>query len=438
MANGLLSPVERQTKEVFGMVPMKERLALLPRYSKNQGLIAPQFIYELAKAVATPVTAAQGYDVSPEDAINVGMAGMGGGAFGSAPKGSVRSFVLSTPKKPDPAVGTRFEREFIGGLADKTPVKIEDLKGSSLMLMPWDSTSRNFKIKSFSDEVLATPVITHGGQDYSRDLGHIAKNIGGASNLGIAKRIRDRDAQARLENLQAGGTGQVVSLPTTMGEYSEFFSVMPTQAIFGLLDARQPSKKVIAEIDKAIRSTKIPGEDKLRMKNFKGLMTEEGRIQLLTGEGLDTTAGNARIALMKKMALKGNQEKLGFNLEDLSAALTDPALAGVPKGYVGNTVLATGKEGMHLRPSTNPTYNTDFTANYLGSLGQNVPVEALFPKTFDSVLKEMAGKTGNVRNMTLGALEKRKEKFSEFVDQQVIDNYYKYLDQQRRLGLMGQ
>jgi hypothetical protein len=439
MANGLLSPVERQTKEVFGMVPMKERLALLPRYSKDQGLIAPQFIYELAKAVATPVTAAKGYDVSPEDAINVGMAGMGGGAFGSAPKGSVRSFVLSTPKKPDPAVGTRFEREFIGGLADKTPVKIEDLKGSSLMVMPWDNTSRNFKIKSFSDEVLATPVITHGGQDYARDLGHIAQNIGGASNLGIAKRIKNRDAQARLENLQAGGTGQVVSLPTTMGDYSEFFSVMPTQAIFGLLDAKPPSKKVIAEIDNAIRGAKIKaGEDKLRMKNFKGLMSEEGRIQLLTGEGLDTTAGKARIAVMQKLALKGNQEKLGFNIEDLSAALTDPALAGVPKGYVGNTVMATGKEGMHLRPSINPSYNTDFTANYLGSLGQSVPIEVLFPKTFDSVLKEMAGKTGNARNMAIGALEQRKEKFSELVDQQVIDNYYKYLDQQRRLGLMGQ
>jgi hypothetical protein len=438
MANGLLSPVELQTRDVFGMIPMEERLSILPRYSSKQGFIAPQVLYELAKAVSTPIVAMRGQQVSPEEALNVPLSGFAGSSVGSAPKGALRSFILTTPKKPNPVVGTRFEREFIGGLADKTPVKIEDLKGSSLMLMPWDSTSRNFKIKSFSDEVLANPVITHGGQDYARDLEHIAKNIGGASNLGIAKRIRDRDAQARLENLQAGGTGQVISLPTTMGEYSEFFSVMPTQAIFGLLDARPPSKKVIAEIDKAIRSTKIPGEDKLRMKNFKGLMTEEGRIQLLTGEGLDTTAGNARIALMKKMALKGNQEKLGFNLEDLSAALTDPALAGVPKGYVGNTVLATGREGMHLRPSTNPTYNTDFTANYLGSLGQNVPVEVLFPKTFDSVLKEMAGKTGSARNMTLGALEKRKEKFSELVDQQVIDNYYKYLDEQRRLGLVGQ
>lgn len=438
MANGLLSPVERQTKDVFGMVPMGERLSILPRYSSKQGVIAPQFVYELAKAVSTPIVAMRGQQVSPEEMLNVPLSGFAGSAVGSAPQGALRSFILTTPKKPNPAVGTRFEREFIGGLAEKKPVKIEDLKGSNLMLMPWDSTSRNFRIKSISDEVLANPVVTHGGQDYARDLEHIAKNVGGASNLGIAKRIQSRDAQARIENLQAGGTGQVVSLPTTMGDYSEFFSVMPTQAIFGLLDAKTPSKKVISEIDKAIRNTKAPGDDRLRMKNFKGLMSEEGRIQLLTGEGLDTTAGNARIALMQKMALKGNQEKLGFNLEDLSAALTDPALAGVPKGYVGNTVLATGKEGMHLRPSVNPTYNTDFTANYLGTLGQNVPVEVLFPKTFDSVLREMAGKKGNVRNMTLGALEKRKANFSEFVDQQVIDNYYKYLDQQRRLGLVGQ
>ncbi len=49
----------------------------------------------------------------------------------------------------------------------------------------------------------------------------------------------------------------------------------------------------------------------------------------------------------------------------------------------------------------------------------------------------MAGKKGDVRNMAIGALEKRKANFSEFVDQQVIDNYYKYLDQQRRLGLTG-
>ena len=347
-------------------------------------------------------------------------------------------FKPSTPLKPDPTLGTRFEREFMGGLAEKTPVKIEDLKGSSAMIMPWDLTSRNYKITSVSDEPLAAPVITHGGQDYARDLAHIEKGVGGASNLGIAKRIQDRTTQAMKENLEAGGTGRIIHLPVTMGEQSEFFSVMPTQAIFGLLDAKTPSKKVIKEIDKSIRDYKFPGDKEARLRNFKGIMSEEGRMQLLTGEGLGTTAGNARIALMQKMSLKGNQEKLGFNMEDLSAALTDPALAGIPKGYIGNTVMATGQGGMHLRPSINPTYNTDFTAQYLGSLGQSVPVEALFPKTFDRILQEMAGKKGDVRNMAIGALEKRKEGISELIDQRVIDNYYNYIRRQQELGLLDQ
>jgi hypothetical protein len=143
-----------------------------------------------------------------------------------------RVYKQSTPLKPDPEVGTRFEREYIGGLAEKTPVKIEDLQGSSLMIMPWDLTNRNYKITGISGEPLATPVVTHGGQDYARDLSHIEKGVGGASNLGIARRIKNRDTIAREENLAAGGTGDVVHLPATMGEYSEFFSVDPTQTIF--------------------------------------------------------------------------------------------------------------------------------------------------------------------------------------------------------------
>jgi hypothetical protein len=349
-----------------------------------------------------------------------------------------RVYKQSTPLKPDPEVGTRFEREYIGGLAEKTPVKIEDLQGSSLMIMPWDLTNRNYKITSISDEPLATPVVTHGGQDYARDLGHIEKGVGGASNLGIARRIKNRDAIAREENLAAGGTGDVVHLPATMGEYSEFFSVDPTQTIFSFLDARKPSKKLVQEIDKSIREFKFPGDTEAKLKNFKGIMTEEGRMQLFTGEGLGTTAGNARIAVMQKMLLKKNQERLGFNMEDLSAAVNDPALAGVSKGYVGNTVLKTGEGGMHLLPSSNPTYNTDFTAQYLGTLGLNVPAEVLMPKLFDRISSEMAGKKGDIRNMVLGALEKRKEGVSELIDQQVIDNYYNYLDEQRLKGLLDQ
>lgn len=359
----------------------------------------------------------------------------------------------TTPSKPDPSVGTRYEREFLGGLAEKKPVKIEELEGSSLMLMPWDSTNRNYKIKSISDELLPQYSVTHGGHDYARDIEHIKQKIAGASNLDIAKRIQDRAVQARIENLSAGGTGDVVPLPTTMGFGAENFSVQPTLPTLGLLDLRQPSKAFIKYFDNEIKNFKVPktikdGDEKKRIitqpfKNFKGVMTEEGRIQLITGEGLESTPGELRkamayIASKKSKGFEGgsNQEYLRYNLEDLTNAITDESLLGVPKGYAGNTVIRVGQEGMHLTPSNNPTYSTNFSGEYLGTLGQSIPVEVLMPKLFPKIAQEMAGKKGDVRNMVLGALEKRKEGISEIVDQQVIDSVNEYL---RKLnsGLLG-
>lgn len=347
------------------------------------------------------------------------------------------AYLVSTPQKPNPQVGTRYQREFLGGLAPKTPVKIEDYQGASLMVMPWDSTSRNYSVSGVSDEVFPTPIITHGGQDYARDLAHIQQGIGGASGLSIAKRIRDRDKFARQENIMAGGTGEILHLPITMGAGSENFSMMPTQGLLQLLDMRNLSKSQLQGLDESIRNFKVAkgtGEKRkvtTPFKNFAGLSSEEGRIQIQSGEGLGSTPGELRKAIVDRLTTKGSQELLNFNAEDLSAALTDPALAGVPKGYVGNTVLMTDPLGMHLRPSSNPSYNTDFTAQYMGTLGQNVPIEVLAPGLMESLTKEFAGKKGDIRNMALGAMEKRKEGVSPMVNQEMIDNYYRYLEQQK-------
>lgn len=341
----------------------------------------------------------------------------------------VGSFLPSTPLKPNPEVGTRFVREYMGGLAEKVPQKIEDLKGSSFMVMPWDSTSRNYAIKSISEEALPRNVITHGGHDYARDLEHIKQGIAGASNLGIAKRIQSRDAQARAENLAAGGTGDIIHLPISMGEGGENFSVMPTEAMLGIIDAREPSKKFIKELDTSIRQYKDPVKGTHPFKDFAGVNSETGRMQLYSGEGVGGTAGDLRKVFINRTAgLKGRQEYLGFNAEDLAAALRDPALEGVPKGYIGNTLIKVGPEGMHLRPSQNPTYSTDFTGQYLGTLGNNVPVETLFPKLFPQFEQAYAHKKGDLRNMAIGGLEKKSAGVSELIDQQVIDNYYKYLE----------
>jgi len=348
----------------------------------------------------------------------------------------------STPLKPDPSVGKRFEREFMGGLLDKTPLKLEDYQGSSVMIMPWDSTSRNYKILGVSDEALASPIITHGGQDYARDLAHIEQGIAGASNLGIAKRIRDRDKMARMENVEAGGTGEILHLPVTMGSGSENFSVMPVEVLLNFADKANLSKASLKEFDDSIRNFKVAkgkGEDRkvsYPFKDFKGIMSEEGRIQMYSGEGVDSTAGELRKAITDRFYLKENQEKFGFNAEDVSAALTDPALVGVPKGYVGNTVILSTPEGMSLRPSVNRTYNTDFTGQYEGTLGQSLPVEVLLAEKFGLLGNEFAGKTGDIRNMILGALEKRKEGVSQIVDEPMIERYYRYLAEQKSKGLL--
>lgn len=354
------------------------------------------------------------------------------------------AYRVSTPKNIDPAVGKRFERVFQGGLAEKTPIDIEQLKGSSVMIMPWDSTSRNYAVSNVSDVPLASPVITHGGQDYARDLMHIEQGIAGASNLGIAKRIAQRDAIARAENLAAGGTGQVIHLPVTMGERAEDFSVMPVNTLVGILDSVSPAKKDIEKFDEMVRDYIAP-EKRAKFKgkeapfaNFAGIMTEKGRMQLFTGEGLGDTAGELRKAVMNRARMKGNQERFGFNIEDLVNAITDPSLAGVQKGYAGNTVILSPQQ-MRLLQSQNPTYNTDFTGQYLGTLGASIPAELFLPQRFKEIGQEFSSKRlepNAMRTAILGALEKRKENVSQLIDDQVIENVKTYLDQARRQGLL--
>jgi hypothetical protein len=373
-----------------------------------------------------------------------GLSTIGPSSGGMAPSAASQlgAYRMSTPQKVDPSVGTRFEREYLGGMAEKTPLKLEDYQGSSVMIMPWDSSSRNYKITGISDEMLANPIVTHGGQDYARDLAHIEQGIAGASNLGIAKRIRDRDAIARMENLEAGGTGEILHLPVTMGAGSENFSVMPVEALLNFADKANLSKEAIKAFDDSVREFKVfkgKGEKRRTVQpfmNFKGIMTDEGRAQMYSGEGVGSTAGELRKAIVDRFYMKGNQELFGFNAEDVSAALTDPSLIGVPKGYVGNTVILSNPNGMQLRPSANRTYNTDFTGEYQGTLGQSIPTEILMPRTFGLLSQEFAKKPGDIRNMVLGALEKRKEGVSEIVDEQMIENYYKYLADQKRKGLL--
>jgi hypothetical protein len=434
---------------LLGTAPDQMGISVLnPDYEKIRKAAEPAFalgsllqIAPMAKALNAPA-AAIGKAVGPTVDRLVTQTLERGGLPADILQGMAQNtrsnvFLETKPKTPNPLVGSRYETEYIGGLAPKTPTKIEDLQGSSFMILPWDSTTRNMKITSVSDEVLPEAVITEGGQDFARALANIEKEIGGASGESIAKRIMERVKIAQQENLAAGGSGQVFMLPSTMSTYAENFSTMPTEVLLQLIKKADLPKSRIDTINQQIRSFKdVDGNQ--NFTGFKGIETIEGQKQLFTGEGVNDTAGELRKAFVNRMYLKDNQKAIGFNEEDLVNALTDEALRGLPRGYAGNTIIRANPEGL-LTPSNHKSYSTNFAGTYGGSLEGgllgNVPVEILLPKSYGKIEREFAGKRGDMRSNVIGALEKRKAGISDVVDQEMIDNYYKYIAE-KELGLL--
>jgi hypothetical protein len=76
--NALAPSVDDAVRNAFGMKPNMDRLNLLPRYNERDGLVAPNALYQLARALVAPGVAAQGGAVSEADAINFGGTIMGG------------------------------------------------------------------------------------------------------------------------------------------------------------------------------------------------------------------------------------------------------------------------------------------------------------------------------------------------------------------------
>lgn len=345
-----------------------------------------------------------------------------------------------TPKSPNPDVGTRYEVSEATGLAPKTPVDLEQHKGASIMVMPWDSTSRNVKVRSVSGRQLPDEVTTHGGQDYARDLEHMRQAIAGASGEGIAKRIATREAIARMQNEEQGGTGRILHLPITMGERGEDFSMPPTEILHQLYRMAELPKGETDRMNAEIRAHKIikSGKTIQPFGGFVGLEHPEFHEQIERGHGLDTTPGELRKAIVDRLGyLKANQKALGFNMEDVVGAVTDPALRGVPKGFIGNTVIGSDPEQMTLTPSSNKAYDTNFSGEYLGSLGHSFPAEVLMGKHIERLRNDFAKKRGDTRTMALGALEKRKFNVSQLLDNETLDHYGDFLRKRAQWAKTG-
>jgi hypothetical protein len=314
---------------------------------------------------------------------------------------SMFAYMPTRPRMP-PEVGTRYVRTDMGGLVAPKPFDIQKYKGASIGTIPWDNSSRNVRIESVSDEALLNPLITTGGQGHLMDILHQQKKIGGASAKAIVDRIADRVDVARKENIDAGGSGIILQTPNTMGAFSENYSVQPSTILLDFFDQRKVAKSKSNEINKFIQQ---------EFPEFQGVNTAAGRAQLL-----DVNNGQLRKKFVKSMYTEDNEKYFGFNRQDISNAITAEDLLGVPRGYGLNVVMSHGKKPLTMSPSSNPSYSTDFSGEYVGGVG-NVPAEVFMRDRYNTIRKEYEnavdknGKRFNesqIHDAVIGALEKRK------------------------------
>ena len=351
------------------------------------------------------------------------------------------AYLPDTPKNPNPLVGTRFVSKPQGNLVPKKELKIEDMLGANLLGKPYDNTNADQLIFEVSGEKLNQPVATMGGDEFAMLKQNFENKIGGASNFGIAKKIADRIGESRKENLLNKGTGDVFEVDLTMGKNAEWFSGYPSE-IYRQLILQNGNKKEIKEFNKVMRNANVLGNTKLRpFSNFKGIETPEGQAQFLTGEGFDAggTAGEFNKAFAYLMSQKNNQERFGYNQQDVINSVLNPATMNLPKGFTKEVVTKTF-EDTKLTPSSLGSkinaYDTDYSGLYAGNL-KPTPIEIMLFEPYEKIYTEMkylhpSASHEKLRQYTLGALETRKQNVSQKVNQELIDRYYKYHE-----GLLG-
>ena len=71
--------VASETARVFGMKPREDRGSILPIYKSSTGLVAPDWMYDIARNATAADMARRGYAVAPEEAVNMALNVAGGG-----------------------------------------------------------------------------------------------------------------------------------------------------------------------------------------------------------------------------------------------------------------------------------------------------------------------------------------------------------------------
>jgi hypothetical protein len=339
------------------------------------------------------------------------------------------AYLPHTEKSPNPLVGSRYKTQYVGNLTPKYDFNIQAEQGSSVMSNPWDLTSRGEKVLEVSDIPMSNQMITEGGHDFARDLANIQANIGGASGRQIAERMQDRVNDATFANLFDKGTGRVFTMPSTMDVKGSHFSTMPTDLVMDIFQQRGLKPKDVERITDDLRSFVFETE-KGKFRNAAPVGSPEFMLQLRQG-GKGFSAGDLRKGLMDRMSKSEYQKMLGYNIEDVYGAIGDQSLKGLPKGFVGNTMIETSPFA-GLKPATHQSYDTANMGKYAGSM-PSMPLELMMPDLFRSLEinylknpKYQKLTPLQLRTMIVNTIEKRGNVISQPINQRVVDNVMRY------------
>jgi hypothetical protein len=325
-------------------------------------MIAPQFLYDLAKAVSTPIVAMRGQQVSPEEALNVPLSAFAGSSVGSAPKGSLRSGLFKEGKF-DPRFDPRkLEQERLKSLrtvvepTTKTEIPIVNLaqfEGRPFVTSMSDRTAAGGNLTKINDVVLSRPVGLLGGQDYM------------FYNPGQVWASAQQPVKQILQNAQIikEVTGKdPLYLPWRMAPTGGDFATMTGETMLSYANSALNKKE----------KTKVDKEIKKFIPDWKGLSSEESVNQFRAAPD------RARKAL--KNALDTNFRNTGgLSIGEARLSVSDPKqLLGQDAGIMNVGEIFAGKP--MIMESGHPSYPRGVPGQGLGRLQENRTIFELLPQ----------------------------------------------------------
>ena len=385
-----MTPLEQDVYNTFGMLPNEDRLSILPRYKKGEGFIAPEMLYELAKAIQAPSTSMRA-ELSPEDAFNVALNTMGGSSVGSAPRGALQMGAAGKPPRMSKAqaieaglyhpvgAGKKLARpvhevEFTRvpdpnmPMAPEIKITPEDLYKKQGYPVPWDASAAGELLTGMGGKAFDEPVVLQGGIGYQRTHGgiHSPQKLAVASQPGVVTRHSNI-----IQRIASEGDDPVSVVLAMSPGHGLDYNKMLANTLVQQLKSAKISTKLTKEFDEEVRAAH---------PEFVGVKSKKLADQLNAD-----TSGELRKTFAKRMMLDQFQ-KGGFpDVVESRVAISTPEMLHAPVGSGGLSFGLMDPAGGVIKDPINPhhTYRASSPGEYLGGTGVNFSTEELFPEFFE-------------------------------------------------------